>query len=230
MLVASGIMCLTCSGKHKADRNPAPNIIFIMTDDHTSRAVSCYGSGINQTPNIDKIARQGILFTSAFVTNSICAPSRAVVLTGMHSHLNGVMTNSIPFDTAKVTFPKILRENGYETAIIGKWHLQSRPAGFDYWNVLTGQGDYYNPRLVEMGRDTVYQGYATDIEIAAREIMRVQDIIRNILVKHTGQTMEKIAHDTDRDFYLNSEQAVEYGLIDEVLRKPEEGSAKTTKK
>lgn len=158
-----GVLVLSCSDKQSEGNDNMPNIIFIMTDDHTTRAVGCYGSKINQTPNIDKLADQGIRFTNAFVTNSICAPSRAVILTGKHSHLNGVTTNSIRFDTAQETFPKILRKNGYETAIVGKWHLQSQPTGFDYWNVLTGQGDYYNPHFVKMGCDTVYEGYATDI-------------------------------------------------------------------
>jgi len=140
-----------------------PNIIFIMSDDHATQALSCYSSKLIETPNLDKLAADGILFNKTFVTNSICAPSRAVLLTGKHSHLNGVPNNHARFDSSQVTFPKILQENGYRTAMIGKWHLKSQPTGFDYWNVLPGQGDYYNPRFINNGYDTTYHGYVTDI-------------------------------------------------------------------
>ncbi|GAF95695.1 unnamed protein product, partial [marine sediment metagenome] len=128
---------------------PSPNIIFIMTDDHAAQAISCYGSKLNKTPNIDRIAEEGMCFNNCFCTNSICAPSRAVILTGKHSHLNGVRDNREEFDSTQQTFPKILQEKGYETAMIGKWHLKSSPTGFDYWNVLPGQGHYYDPDLIE---------------------------------------------------------------------------------
>ena len=131
-----------------------PNIIFIMTDDHAKNAVSCYGSKINQTPNIDRLAREGIRFDNSFVTNSICAPSRAVILTGKYSHMNGLKDNRDRFDGDQMTFPKLLQRAGYQTAIIGKWHLKSNPQGFDTWKILPGQGDYYNPRFIENG-DTV---------------------------------------------------------------------------
>ena len=140
-----------------------PNILFIMSDDHAFQAISAYDPNYIQTPNIDKIAKEGILYNKAFVTNSICAPSRAVILTGKYSHLNGVRGNSEVFNGTQQTLPKILRQNGYETAIIGKWHLKSAPTGFDYWNVLPGQGDYYNPGFIKQGKDTVYQGYVTEI-------------------------------------------------------------------
>ncbi|MCK5731328.1 MAG: sulfatase, partial [Draconibacterium sp.] len=140
-----------------------PNIIFIMSDDHAFQAISAYDSSLIQTPNIDQIAKQGILYNKAFVTNSICAPSRAVILTGKFSHLNGVKGNSEVFDGSQQTLPKILQANGYQTAIVGKWHLKSQPTGFDYWNVLPGQGDYYNPDFIKQGKDTVYKGYVTEI-------------------------------------------------------------------
>ena len=126
---------------------PSPNIIFIMSDDHAAQAISCYGSKLNKTPNIDRIAEDGIRFNNCFCTNSICAPSRAVILTGKYSHLNGLRDNRQKFDNTQQTFPKLLQEKGYETAMIGKWHLKSSPTGFNYWNVLPGQGDYYNPDL-----------------------------------------------------------------------------------
>lgn len=140
-----------------------PNILFIMSDDHAAHAVSCYGSRINETPHIDRIAREGIRFENCFCTNSICAPSRAVILTGKYSHLNGVRDNVASFDGTQRTFPKFLQEAGYQTAMIGKWHLKSEPTGFDYWNVLPGQGNYYNPDLIEMGEKKQHMGYVTDI-------------------------------------------------------------------
>ncbi|MEN8188141.1 MAG: sulfatase [Bacteroidota bacterium] len=140
-----------------------PNIVFIMTDDHAYQAISTYNSGLISTPNIDRIAEEGIRFDRAYVTNSICAPSRAVILTGKFSHLNGVTGNSQTFDGSQPTFPKILQENGYQTALVGKWHLKSHPTGFDYWNVLPGQGDYYSPDFIKQGKDTVYSGYVTDV-------------------------------------------------------------------
>jgi arylsulfatase A-like enzyme len=144
-------------------RSDRPNIIYIMTDDHASHALSCYGSKINRTPNLDRIAAEGMRFTNCFCTNSICAPCRAVVLTGKHSHLNGVKDNRLKFDGSQQTFPKLLQAAGYETAMIGKWHLKTDPTGFDYWNVLPGQGRYYNPVMIEMGQRKEYTGYVTDI-------------------------------------------------------------------
>lgn len=122
-----------------------PNILFIFSDDHACQAISAYGSRINRTPNIDRIAREGIIFENSFCTNAICAPSRAVVLTGKFSHVNGKVDNAEPFDTSQPTFNKALQSAGYQTAMIGKWHLRNDPEGFDFWKVLPGQGHYYNP-------------------------------------------------------------------------------------
>jgi len=140
-----------------------PNILYIMTDDHARHAISAYGSKINKTPNIDRIAREGVRFDRCFVTNSICAPCRAVVLTGKHSHLNGQITNGQRFDGSQQTFPKLLQKAGYQTAMIGKWHLGSDPTGFDYWEVLIGQGPYYNPTMIRNGQKVSHTGYTTDI-------------------------------------------------------------------
>ncbi len=140
-----------------------PNIIFIMSDDHSAGALSCYGSRINQTPHLDRLAQEGMRFTNCFCTNSLCAPSRTVILTGTYSHVNGVIDNRARFDPGRQTFPALLRQAGYETAVIGKWHLKSEPAGFDYWNVLPGQGRYHNPTFVEMGHRKKHEGYVTDI-------------------------------------------------------------------
>ncbi len=140
-----------------------PNIIFIMSDDHASHALGCYGSRINKTPNLDRIAREGMRFTNAFCTNSICAPCRAVIMTGKYSHINGVRDNRAKFDGSQETFPKLLGQAGYETAMIGKWHLKTDPTGFDYWNILPGQGVYYNPAMIEMGQRKKHTGYVTDL-------------------------------------------------------------------
>jgi len=157
------ISVISCTSNQPKNTAEKPNIIFIMSDDHAYQAISAYNSDLIETPNIDKIANQGIKFNRAFVTNSICAPSRAVILTGKFSHLNGVPGNGQIFDGNQQTFPKILQQNGYQTAMIGKWHLKSHPTGFDYWNVLPGQGDYYNPDFIKQGRDTTYDGYVTDV-------------------------------------------------------------------
>ncbi|MGD8866611.1 MAG: sulfatase [Gemmatimonadales bacterium] len=154
---------LGCTPGERGD-GERPNILFVFTDDHASHAISAYGSRINETPNIDRLADEGMLFRNAFVTNSICAPSRAVILTGKHSHINGIYTNRESFDSSQVTFTKLLQQAGYQTAIIGKWHLKSDPTGFDYWEVLPGQGVYYNPQFLTPGGDTLqYTGYVTDI-------------------------------------------------------------------
>lgn len=139
-----------------------PNVIIIMTDDHTTGAMSCYG-GIMQTPNLDRIAKDGIRMDRCFVSNAISGPSRACILTGKYSHENGFTDNSRTFDGSQQTFPKLLHDAGYQTAMIGKWHLNSDPQGFDYWSILKGQGDYYSPLFIENGKEVVDSGYVTDI-------------------------------------------------------------------
>jgi arylsulfatase A-like enzyme len=140
-----------------------PNVIYIMADDHASHALSCYGSRINKTPNLDRIARQGMRFANCFVTNSLCGPSRATLLTGKYSHINGYTVNERLFDGSQETFPKLLQKAGYQTAMVGKWHLGSDPTGFDYWNILPGQGVYLDPQFIEMGVKKQVKGYVTDI-------------------------------------------------------------------
>ena len=144
----------------------APNIVFIFSDDHAYQAISAYGEGrrLLETPHLDRLAKSGMRFDRALVPNSICGPSRAVVLTGKYNHLNGFVNNSNSrFDGSQVTFPKILRQAGYQTAVIGKWHLVSDPTGFDFWHILPGQGLYYNPPMIRMGEQVKMEGYTTDI-------------------------------------------------------------------
>ena len=141
-----------------------PNIIYIMSDDHDADAISAYNKKFINTPNMDRLAGEGMRFTNCFVGNSICSPVRATILTGQHSHLNGIKDNRTPFDGSKITLPKLLKEAGYQTALIGKWHLHSLPTGFDYWTVLPGQGVYYSTRLINMNNDTIkYNEYATSL-------------------------------------------------------------------
>lgn len=149
--------------KPAAEAKKPMNIVYIMCDDHSFQTISAYDQRYTQTPNIDRIAREGVRFTNSFVANSLSGPSRACMLTGKHSHANGFTDNTTVFDGSQQTFPKLLRENGYQTAMIGKWHLVSEPTGFDHWDILTGQGDYYNPTFIRNGEKLQREGYATNI-------------------------------------------------------------------
>ena len=160
-VIASGLVAGNAMTANEAPKRP--NILFIMSDDHAEQAISAYGSKLIETPNIDRIAREGVLFQNAFVTNSICAPSRAVFLTGKYSHLNGLRDNRDEFDGSQMTFPKLLQRAGYQTAIVGKWHLKTAPTGFDHWKVLIGQGDYYGPAFLDNGARVQHEGYVTDL-------------------------------------------------------------------
>lgn len=152
---------LSFSQQKAVDR---PNIIFIMSDDHAYQAISAYDNHLIETPNIDRIAKMGMLFTQASVTNSICAPSRATILTGKHSHLNGKIDNHFPFDTTNVTFPQILQKSGYQTAMFGKLHFGNSPKGFDQFKILPDQGAYYNPDFITKNEGNIkVEGYVTDI-------------------------------------------------------------------
>lgn len=158
------IFLVSCKSK-EADptSKKRPNIVFIMSDDHAYQAISAYSDKLIHTPQIDRIAKEGVKFTNASVTNSICAPSRAVILTGKHSHLNGKIDNNMPFDTTNVTFPQLLQQSGYQTAMFGKLHFGNTPKGFDEFKILPGQGDYYNPKFITSEGDTTVTGYVTDI-------------------------------------------------------------------
>ncbi len=160
-----GAVALTSSSFIQSCRSEGkpPNILFIMSDDHASHAISAYGGRINKTPHIDRIADDGMRFDNCFCTNSICAPSRAVILTGKYSHLNGVIDNRAAFDGEQQTLPKLLQKAGYQTALVGKWHLKSQPTGFHYTSVLPGQGDYHDPVMIENGERQQHKGYVTDL-------------------------------------------------------------------
>ncbi|MEQ8220003.1 MAG: sulfatase [Arenibacter sp.] len=160
---ASFLLITSCKQETKEQILKKSNIVFIMSDDHAYQAISAYDDRLIQTPNIDRIAKEGMLFTNASVTNSICAPSRAVILTGKHSHINGKIDNISPFDTTNVTFPQLLQKAGYQTAMFGKLHFGNNPKGFDEFKILPGQGDYYNPRFITATGDTTITGYVTDI-------------------------------------------------------------------
>ena len=144
-----------------------PNILFIMSDDHAAKAISCYGAGLNHTPHIDRLAQEGMRLNHCYVTNSICTPSRAAILTGTYNHVNKVTTLATKIDNRLPHIGHYLQKGGYQTALIGKWHLGEgeahQPTGFDFWSVLPGQGEYFDPFMIEMGHEQEEEGYVTDI-------------------------------------------------------------------
>lgn len=161
--VAALVSLVSCTAEKEAEQQY--NIVYIMTDDHTAQMMSCYGNHLVETPNLDRIANDGVIFTNSFVANSLSGPSRACMLTGKHSHANGFTDNTTcVFDSAQQTMPKLLQKAGYQTALIGKWHLVSLPTGFDHWEIVPEQGDYYNPDFINMDNDTVRkEGYITNL-------------------------------------------------------------------
>ncbi|MGB3619184.1 MAG: sulfatase, partial [Catalinimonas sp.] len=189
-----------------------PNVLFIMSDDHAYQAISAYDDRLLQTPNIDRLAEEGMLFTNACVTNSICAPSRAVILTGKHTHLNGKIDNHAPFDTTQTTFPQLFRAAGYQTAIYGKLHFGNNPKGVDDFMILPGQGNYINPDFVHEGGDTNITGYATDIitDLTLNWLQEKRDTSRPFMMMYLHKaphrpwwpTPEKFAAFYEKEFPL----------------------------
>ena len=203
---------LACVASADAATAKPPNIVFIFSDDHAYQAISAYGDPrkLLDTPNLDRIAKEGVRFDRCLVPNSICGPSRATVLTGKYSHLNGFPNNSNSrFDGTQTTFPKLLQKAGYQTAIFGKWHLMSDPTGFDHWQILPGQGVYYNPPMIRMGERVQEQGYVTDI-ITDRSLawLKKRDKTRPFLamIQHKAPHREwapalrHLGHDKDRQY------------------------------
>ena len=180
------VLILLLSSLFASAQLKKPNIIIIMSDDHAYQAVGAYKSRLIETPNIDRISKEGMLMKNAAVTNSVCSPSRAVILTGKYSHKNGMKDNGTYFNGAQETLPKIYKKNGYRTAIVGKWHLFSQPTGFDYWNILPDQGNYYNPQFKKDGKDTTYKGYVTDVitDMALEWIDKTKDDAPFFLMIH----------------------------------------------
>ena len=167
LFLLGGLAAVAATGCARQSEAPARpmNILYIMTDDHTAQMMSCYDTRYASTPNLDRIAVEGVRFTNSFVANSLSGPSRACMLTGKHSHKNGFYDNTTcVFDNTQQTFPKLLQQAGYETAVVGKWHLESLPTGFDHWEIVPGQGDYYNPDFIRQTGDTVRsEGYITNL-------------------------------------------------------------------
>jgi len=161
--LAGVTLMVSCSGERKAVVEGPLNIVYIMTDDHTRQMMSCYDNRHVETPNLDRIADNGVIFRNAYVANSISGPSRACLLTGKHSHKNGKLDNVTTFDGSQQTVQELLKRGGYQTAMIGKWHLDSEPTNFDYWEILPGQGKYYNPDFLTLGGRKHYKGYVTNL-------------------------------------------------------------------
>jgi arylsulfatase A-like enzyme len=189
-----------------------PNIVLIFSDDHAYQAISAYGDPrkLIDTPNIDRLAREGVRFDRCLVPNSICGPSRACVLTGKYSHMNGFYNNTNSrFDGSQVTFPKLLRKAGYQTAIVGKWHLVSDPTGFDHWHILPGQGIYYNPPMIDNGKRVRHSGYVTDlISDFSIDWLRKRDRKKPFLLmtqhkaphREWAPALRHLGHDKDRKY------------------------------
>ena len=189
-----------------------PNIVFIFSDDHAYQAISAYDDPRNliQTPNIDRLGREGVRFDRCLVPNSLCGPSRATVLTGKYSHMNGFYNNTFSkFDGTQTTMPKLLRAAGYQTAMIGKWHLVTDPTGFDYWEILPGQGVYYNPPMIRMGERVKHQGYVTEIitDLALDWLKHRDKSKPFVLMCHNKAphrewcpNLKDLGHDHDRDY------------------------------
>ena len=163
--VAAVASLASCTNKQKTTEQKPLNIVYIMTDDHTAQMMSCYDTRYMETPNLDRIAVDGVRFTQSFVANSLSGPSRACMITGKHSCANKFYDNTTcVFDSSQQTFPKLLQKVGYQTALVGKWHLESLPSGFNYWQIVPGQGDYYNPAFITQDNDTIQKhGYITNL-------------------------------------------------------------------
>lgn len=211
-LVLSAALASFAIGSWSARADDRPNIVFIFSDDHAYQAIGAYGDPrkLIDTPNIDRLAREGIRFDRCLVPNSICGPSRASVLTGKYSHRNGFYNNTnSKFDGSQATFPKLLQGAGYQTAIVGKWHLVTDPTGFDSWQILPGQGVYYNPPMIDNGRRVKHEGYATDkITDLSLDWLKGRDKSKPFLLmcqhkaphREWSPALRHLGHDGDRSY------------------------------
>jgi arylsulfatase A-like enzyme len=206
-LTALAMMTAACRDSSTADKTDTrPNILFIMSDDHSERAISAYGSALIHTPSIDRIADEGVMFSESFVANSICGPSRAIMLTGKHSHKNGFRNNEDRFDGSQPTYPQYLQQAGYTTAVVGKWHLGSKPVGFDYWEVLRGQGHYYSPDFIT--------NIATDITTEKVIKDESDQVVEVELENHySGEYVTTTITDLALNFLENRDKAKPFLLI-----------------
>lgn len=200
-----------------------PNIVYIMTDDHTQQMMSAYDRRHIETPNLDRISggERGVRFTNSFVANSLSGPSRACLLTGKHSHTNGFRSNETDvFDSSQPTFPKYLQQAGYETAIFGKWHLHTLPTGFDKWEIVPGQGDYYNPQFITMDNDTIVEhGYLTNLitdkSIDWMESKRDKDKPFCLMIHHKAIHRNWLADTCDLELYEDKQFALPDNFYDD---------------
>ena len=203
--------CLAAVSPHfSVAAPPRPNIVFIFSDDHAFQAISAYGDArkLIETPHIDRIAREGMRLDRCLVPNSICGPSRATVLTGKYSHKNGFYNNTNSrFDGSQVTAPKLLQAAGYQTALLGKWHLETDPTGFDFWQILPGQGAYYNPPMILNGKPVKPEGYTTDLVTdASLDWLKQRDRSKPFLLmlqhkaphRNWQPALRHLGHDRDR--------------------------------
>ena len=202
---------IKCELIQTEDKNlETPNILYIMSDDHAKNAISIYGSRlaeISPTPNIDRIGNEGIIFNHVFATNSICTPSRASILTGQYGHINGVNTLRDDFNNNSNHLGKILQKSGYNTAIIGKWHLHTEPTGFDYYNVLPGQGKYFNPMLKEKGEPWKYHNKGGK---------RYEGYVSDVITDESIKWLEN--RDKSKPFFLMSHHKAPHGLWEYAKR------------
>lgn len=226
LIPAIMLLLVSCNqGNNKESiKSERPNIVFIMTDDHAYQAISAYSDKLIQTPNIDRIAHEGMLFTNASVTNSICAPSRATILTGKHSHLHGKIDNISKFDTTNVTFPQLFQDAGYQTAMFGKLHFGNNPKGFDEFKILPGQGDYYNPRFITDKGDTIVQGYVTDIitDLTIDWLENRRDVKKPFLLMYLHKAPHRSWLPAERHYkeFTKKEFPVPESLFDDYQRRP----------
>lgn len=207
-----------------AQQNKPLNVVYIMSDDHSYQTISCYDGRYIKTPNIDRIAGEGVRFTNSFVTNSISGPSRAVMLTGKFSHKNGMTTNATRFDSTQVTFPQLLQKAGYQTAIFGKWHLKSNPVGFDKWEVLVGQGQYYNPIFIVPEGRVTHKGYSTDVvtELSLNWLQEDRDTTKPfcLIIHHKAPHRNWMPNTKDIDLFEDKTFDLPHNFYDNYEGRP----------